>query len=93
MKVISYRHELLTNYQIGDLVVYYDYYTNKKRTGIIVRLNVEDYQEEVYNEFTLELEEVLIEYLTYTISTKSGLDDITEEQISQSFSLFYPTNN
>jgi hypothetical protein len=72
MRVITYENDNILP-QIGDLVSYYNFYTNQQEKGIIVDIYINEYEDEVYDDND-KLEDVLIEYLVYTIVGPSGLD-------------------
>lgn len=81
MKIIECKFDPDQHPNIGDLIVFYNNVFDRIMKGIVVKINIEDYEEDIYDEFNLTYEAVLLEYFVFVVCTASGHHYIDEDSV------------
>lgn len=79
MKIIECKYDPNIHPSIGDLIVFYNHVVDKIMKGIVVKITVEDYEEDIYDEFNGSYESVLLEYFVFVVCNSAGYHYIDED--------------
>ena len=81
MKIIECKYDPGRHPDIGALIVFYNHVVDRVMKGIVVKMNIEDFEEDIYDEFNLTYETVLLEYFVFIVCNASGYHYIDEDCI------------
>jgi len=81
MRTLKYNFDIDYSPDIGDLVIYDDHVLNQLKLGLVVDFSIEEYEDEVIDDYNDSIEFVMQEYICYTIINENGELQVSDDDI------------